>query len=107
MLNRAGRRPTAPRAAGRARGRRAETFTGNRGLAIEEPLIFEIGRTDTTGVDLPEPGKFAARLGKLVRKEPIGLPGLSEPETMRHYVRLSARRTTPSTPASSRSARAP
>jgi glycine dehydrogenase subunit 2 len=66
-----------------------ETFSGNRGLAIEEPLIFEIGRTDTSGVDLAEPGKFSARLGKLVRKEPLGLPGLSEPEAMRHYVRLS------------------
>ena len=65
------------------------TFSGNRGLAIEEGLIFEIGRTDTTGVDLDEPGKFSARLGKLARTEPLGLPGLSEPETMRHFVRLS------------------
>src|SRR6476646_7971620 len=66
-----------------------DTFSGNRGLFIEEDLIFEIGRADTTGVDLPEPAKFAARLGKLERTEPIGLPGLSEPEAMRHYVRLS------------------
>jgi glycine dehydrogenase subunit 2 len=66
-----------------------ETFTGNRGLAIEEPLIFEIGRSDTTGVDLQEPAPVASRLGKLERTEPIGLVGLSEPETMRHYVRLS------------------
>ena len=65
------------------------TFSGNRGLAIEEPLIFEIGRSDTTGVDLEEPPPVASRLGKLARTEPIGLPGLSEPETMRHYVRLS------------------
>src|SRR5690606_3809278 len=28
-------------------------------------------------------------LGDLVRREPIGLPGLSEPEAVRHYVRLS------------------
>src|SRR5262245_42238846 len=67
----------------------ADTFSGNRGLAIEEALIFEIGRSDTTGVDLPEPGKFTARLGGLERIAPIGLSGLSEPETMRHYVRLS------------------
>jgi glycine dehydrogenase subunit 2 len=67
----------------------SETFTGNRGLAIEEPLIFEIGRTDTTGVDLEEPASFAPGLGKLERTEAIGLPGLSEPEAMRHYVRLS------------------
>jgi glycine cleavage system P protein (glycine dehydrogenase) subunit 2 len=66
-----------------------ETFSGNRGLAIEEALIFEIGRTDTTGVDLEEPAKFSARLGRLARTEPLGLPGLSEPEAMRHYVRLS------------------
>jgi len=85
MLNRQGR-PTAP---GEAAERADATCSGNRGLQIEEPLIFEVGRTDTTGVDLPEPGKFAARLGKLLRTEPLGLPGLSEPEAMRHYVRLS------------------
>jgi glycine cleavage system P protein (glycine dehydrogenase) subunit 2 len=85
MSNRQGR-PTAP---GEAAERADETFSGNRALAIEEALIFEIGRTDTTGVDLPEPAKFASRLGKLARSEPLGLPGLSEPEAMRHYVRLS------------------
>ena len=30
-----------------------DTATGNRALMLEEPLIFEIGRPDTTGVDLP------------------------------------------------------
>src|SRR5262245_60080995 len=85
MLNRQGR----PTAVGETVEGAHDTFSGNRGLAIEEALIFEIGRTDTTGVDLPEPGKLAARLGKLERTLPIGLPGLSEPEAMRHYVRLS------------------
>ncbi len=66
-----------------------QTFTSNRGLFLEEGLIFEIGRPDVTGVDLDEPAAFEARLGALERKAPIGLPGLSEPETMRHYVRLS------------------
>jgi glycine dehydrogenase subunit 2 len=65
------------------------TFTGNKALAQIEPLLFEIGRYDTTGIDLDEPEDFKPRLGGLERKEPIGLPGLSEPETMRHYVRLS------------------
>jgi glycine dehydrogenase subunit 2 len=74
---------------GGSAGAEPQTFSGNRGLAIEEPLIFEIGRTDTTGVDLPEPPQVASRLGKLARSTPIGLPGLSEPEAMRHYVRLS------------------
>jgi glycine dehydrogenase subunit 2 len=66
-----------------------ETVTGNRGLMLEEPLIFEIGGSDTCGVDLPEPSGSANRLGGLARSEPFGLPGLSEPETVRHYTRLS------------------
>jgi len=65
------------------------TFTGNRGLEIEEGLIFEIGRPENAGVDLDEPEPFEHRLGTLEREQPAGLPGLSEPETMRHFVRLS------------------
>ncbi len=65
------------------------TATGNRALMLEEPLIFEIGTTETTGVDLPDVGEGANRLGGLARSAPIGLPGLSEPETVRHYTRLS------------------
>jgi glycine dehydrogenase subunit 2 len=65
------------------------TFTGNKALAQIEPLLFEIGRYDTTGVDIDEPEDFQPRLGGLERQDAIGLPGLSEPETMRHYVRLS------------------
>jgi glycine dehydrogenase subunit 2 len=68
----------------------APTVSGNRGLGLEEKLIFEIGTTDTTGVDLPDPSTGAAnRLGGLERSETFGLPGLSEPETVRHYTRLS------------------
>jgi glycine dehydrogenase subunit 2 len=65
------------------------TFTGNRALRIEEALIFEIGRPQVSGVDLDEPKPFAPRLAGLERTAPIGLPGLSEPEAVRHYVRLS------------------
>jgi glycine dehydrogenase subunit 2 len=85
MLNRQGR-PTAPGETGEGAG---DTFSGNRGLAIEEALIFEIGRKDTTGVDLEEPAKLSSKLGRLARTAPLGLPGLTEPEAMRHYVRLS------------------
>ena len=67
----------------------APTFTGNRGLDQEEPLLFEIGRRDTTGVDVDDAPPAATRLAGLQRKSAIGLPGLSEPEAMRHYVRLS------------------
>lgn len=66
-----------------------KTFTGNRALMLEEALIFEIGSTDTTGVDFAEAPAGASRLGNLARTAPIGLPGLSEPETVRHYTRLS------------------
>jgi len=97
-----------------------KSFTGNKALMLEEPLIFEIGDTRTTGVDFnlapplqgrgwggaepqasdlwivpttnPSPegeGLKKDRLGGLARSAPIGLPGLSEPETVRHYTRLS------------------
>ncbi|MBL8656133.1 MAG: aminomethyl-transferring glycine dehydrogenase subunit GcvPB [Altererythrobacter sp.] len=65
------------------------TSTGNRALMLEEPLIFEIGTTRTTGVDLPDPIGGETRLGGFARKNAIGLPGLSEPEAVRHYTRLS------------------
>lgn len=66
-----------------------DTFTGNRALDLEEGLLFEIGRTEVTGVDIAEPAPFKDRLGGHARTAPLELPGLSEPEAMRHYVRLS------------------
>jgi glycine dehydrogenase subunit 2 len=65
------------------------TYTGNKALMLEEALIFEIGTTGTTGVDLADAPKVTSRLGNLARHRDIGLPGLSEPETVRHYTRLS------------------
>jgi len=65
------------------------TATGNRALMLEEPLIFEIGSTDRTGVDFADVPAVASRLGGLERSAAIGLPGLSEQETVRHYTRLS------------------
>lgn len=85
MLNRQGRATRA----GEAGPADTATFTGNRALRIEEPLLFELGRPEVTGIDLDEPAPFASRVGKLERTASIGLPGLSEPETVRHYVRLS------------------
>ena len=66
-----------------------ETITGNRGLEIEEKLIFEQGSLGRSGVDLVEPPAFEARLGGLERQQAIGLPGLSEPQVVRHFTRLS------------------
>ena len=67
-----------------------QTTTGNRALMLEEPLLFEIGRAEVTGVDLPPVDASApTRLGGLERSASIGLVGLTEPETVRHYTRLS------------------
>ena len=71
------------------------TFTGNRALQIEEPLIFEMGQPGRCGVDLPEPPKVADRLNGLRRRGAIGLPGLAEPQVVQHYTRLSSRRWSP------------
>jgi glycine dehydrogenase subunit 2 len=105
-VNPSGWRPTAP---ANEQGE-ARTVTGNRALMLEEPLIFEIGSTEQTGVDFDcTPAKAGAqgaaaavpsgapgprpapghRLENLHRTRPIGLPGLSEPEAVRHYTRLS------------------
>jgi glycine dehydrogenase subunit 2 len=117
-MNREGR-PTRPEAADGA----PATWTGNRALMLEEPLIFELGEEDGCGVDIdmssspsrgegqaersearvradlvgsgphpnPSPlqGEGLSRLAGLERNRPIGLPGLSEPQTVRHYTRLS------------------
>jgi glycine dehydrogenase subunit 2 len=66
-----------------------ETFTGNRALDLNEALIFETGRFDASGVDIDEPANFQSRLGPCERQAAFDLPGLTEPEAVRHYVRLS------------------
>ena len=65
------------------------TLTGNRGLALEEAVIFEQDSPGLSGVDLPQPVPGNDRLGGLGRSGAIGLPGLSEPQVVRHYLRLS------------------
>ncbi|HET7709055.1 MAG TPA: aminomethyl-transferring glycine dehydrogenase subunit GcvPB [Sphingomicrobium sp.] len=117
-VNPSGWRPTTPAKPANEPGE-AQTVTGNRALMLEEPLLFEIGTTEQTGVDfdsfgLPPRGQAArsadggsggqspsagladtspkeegSRLGGLERFCPIGLAGLSEPEAVRHYTRLS------------------
>jgi glycine dehydrogenase subunit 2 len=84
-VNPSGWRPSAP---ANEQGQ-SGTVTGNRALMLEEALLFEIGDTDRTGVDFAEVPKAAQRLGSLARNRPIGLAGLTEPEAVRHYTRLS------------------
>jgi glycine dehydrogenase subunit 2 len=84
-VNPSGWRPSAP---ADAEGQPA-TVTGNRALMLEEPLLFEIGSTEQTGVDFAPLPSNPGKLGDLARNRLIGLAGLSEPEAVRHYTRLS------------------
>ena len=84
-LNPSGWRPSTP-TAGEAVA--APTVTGNRALMLEEPLLFEIGSRGQTGIDLEPAKSGASRVGGLERNG-LDLPGLSEPEAVRHYTRLS------------------
>lgn len=77
-----------PTGTGEAGSSGIATISGDRGLDHEEGLIFELGH-GATGVDLPDVQIAETRLGGMRRKGEIGLPGLSEPEVVRHYVRLS------------------
>ncbi len=66
------------------------THSGDRALMLEEELIFELGRFDATGVDIDEPElEPLTALSGFLRKAAPALPGLTEPETVRHYTRLS------------------
>ncbi|HEX6375962.1 MAG TPA: aminomethyl-transferring glycine dehydrogenase subunit GcvPB [Allosphingosinicella sp.] len=99
-INSSGWRPGTPEASERSD---TDTWTGNRALMLEEPLLFEIGSAERSGVDLGGV-RLAPRRGgpmewpmdevswetyQFNRAQPIGLPGLSEPEAVRHYTRLS------------------
>ena len=74
-------RPTGPGEAG-------VTGTGS-SLLPDEPLVFEIGDTEHSGVDLPDVEIDGTHLGGFERKSPLNIAGLTEPEALRHYVRLS------------------
>ncbi|MDX1580155.1 MAG: aminomethyl-transferring glycine dehydrogenase subunit GcvPB [Alphaproteobacteria bacterium] len=86
-MNRTGR-PSSP-ASTSGREKEIQTFSGHKGLEHAEPLLFERGSVEQTGVDLPKLEPHESRLGGLDRHAAIGLPGLSEPEAVRHFVRLS------------------
>ncbi len=69
------------------------TSEATKGLQFKEPPIFERGTKGRTGasigkLDVPEVD-VARELGALSRQTPAGLPEVSEPEAVRHFVRLS------------------
>jgi glycine dehydrogenase subunit 2 len=64
---------------------------GGHGLVQDESLIFEEGGWGKSGVDfdVQDAPLDASDLTGLTRRAAPELPGLSEPEALRHYVRLS------------------
>ncbi len=60
----------------------------NTGLNLETELLIKQSREGSCGVDLPEVGEFKLRTGQTKRKE-IGLAQVTEPQVIRHFVRLS------------------
>lgn len=68
-----------------------ESFSGHKGLNLAEPLVFELGSTQTTGVDIEEVEDFDLSVGGLERDQEFGCPGLAEPDVVRHFTRLSRR----------------
>jgi glycine dehydrogenase subunit 2 len=66
-------------------------MTRHKGLSLEEPLIFEQGASGRCGVDLADLRGVPQRLGGIKPRASIGLPGLSEPQVVRHYTRLSSK----------------
>ncbi len=60
----------------------------DKALHIEEPPLFDRPASGS-GVDFEKPPAALCRLGPHARTSPPPLPGLSEPEAVRHFVRLS------------------
>jgi len=60
------------------------------GIQHEEPLLFEHAHEAAESINLPGvKGDIPAALQAFARKTPANIPGLSEPETVRHFVRMS------------------
>ncbi|MDX8411542.1 MAG: aminomethyl-transferring glycine dehydrogenase subunit GcvPB [Mariprofundaceae bacterium] len=64
-------------------------FSGASGLQHEEGLLFEHG-SQHAGISLPGvQGPTPEALNPFIRQRSAGIPGLAEPECVRHFVRLS------------------
>ncbi|MDA7705497.1 aminomethyl-transferring glycine dehydrogenase subunit GcvPB [Rickettsiales bacterium] len=61
----------------------------NVGLNLEEDLLFRQSREGSCGVDLPKIADFELKIGGK-KREKIGLPELTEPDVIGHFVNLSS-----------------
>ncbi|MCD8497652.1 MAG: aminotransferase class V-fold PLP-dependent enzyme, partial [Alphaproteobacteria bacterium] len=66
----------------------ADMTDGNKGLHYEENLLWEKEHSDHPGVDLPPAQGLTLKTGSDARGN-IGLPQVSEPQALRHFVRMS------------------
>ncbi|MDQ6960610.1 MAG: aminomethyl-transferring glycine dehydrogenase subunit GcvPB, partial [Mariprofundaceae bacterium] len=65
-------------------------YSATSGIQHEEPLLFEHAHKTAESIHLPGvEGEIPAALKTFARKTPAGIPELSEPEAVRHFVRLS------------------
>jgi len=65
-------------------------YSATYGIQHEEALLFEHVHEAPSSMNLPGvDGDVPADLAAFSRSAAAGIPGLSEPETVRHYVRLS------------------
>ncbi len=65
-------------------------FSGTSGLMHEEPLLFERTHGQSTSISLPGvETELSSELAVFSRQKQAGIPALSEPECVRHFVRLS------------------
>lgn len=68
----------------------ASLYPAVSGIQHEEPLVFEHAHEAPESISLPGVvGDVGEGLENFFRKKVAGIPGLSEPETVRHFVRLS------------------
>jgi glycine dehydrogenase subunit 2 len=65
-------------------------YSGVSGMQHEEPLLFEHAHENATSINLPGIDDTApSSLDLFLRRHPANIPGLSEGEAVRHFVRLS------------------
>lgn len=64
-------------------------FPGATGLVLNEPLLWEKGKQGRSGISLPNPDVESSPLDDDLIGEVPDWPGLSEPDVVRHYTRIS------------------
>ncbi|MDQ6993530.1 MAG: aminomethyl-transferring glycine dehydrogenase subunit GcvPB [Mariprofundus sp.] len=68
----------------------AQQYSSTQGIQHEEPLLFEYHHDAPESIQLPGvEGALSADLTRFSRSTPANIPSLSEPETVRHFVRMS------------------